>query len=109
MLNINIVIKMNVYYIVILEMDNMCVDIIEFTANMDISNNTFTFFISSNGPEIKYNINDDSSTWEGGIRVPFIGNWTNYIKLQSHSHDIISIYDIFVTLINIFNATFIIK
>eukprot|EP01084_Bolivina_argentea_P277217 473217_1 len=93
----------------IAEMDNMVGKIMKHTKQ-----NTLTFFTSSNGPiKTQNNINDgcsglfkggQGSCWEGAIRVPFIAHWNGVIQPESRSMDIVSNYDIFMTVMSIVNG-----
>jgi len=79
-----------------------------------ISDNTLTFFTADNGPWLAKNLAGGSaglfymgkfSTWEGGMRQPGFAHWPGKIKPNTRSTEVVSTMDIFVTMINIANAT----
>lgn len=78
----------------------------------NLTENTFIFFTSDNGPWIEMGTNGGSlgpfkdgkgSTWEGGVRVPSIAYWPGKISKGCTNNDLITNVDLFPTLLNLIN------
>jgi len=79
-----------------------------------IADNTLTFFTADNGPWLQKNFAGGSAglfsmgkltTWEGGMRQPAFAHWPGRIAAGSRSAELVSTMDIFMTMINMTNAT----
>ena len=98
---------------VVEELDWSVGQVLDTLRNEQLSENTFVFFSSDNGPWLIMNQQGGSagllregkgSTWEGGMRVPGIAWWPKQIKAGSMSRDIASTMDLFTTCLTLADA-----
>ncbi len=75
-----------------------------------VDNNTLVVFISDNGPALGKGVYGGSAddlrggkhtTWEGGVRVPFIARWPGHIPPGLVNNGIASVLDIFPTFVEL--------
>lgn len=98
---------------VVEELDWSVGQVLDTLRKEQVSENTFVFFSSDNGPWLIMNQQGGSagllregkgSTWEGGMRVPGIAWWPSKIKAGSVSRDIASTMDLFTTCLKLTGA-----
>eukprot|EP01116_Phalansterium_solitarium_P011779 TRINITY_DN2755_c1_g1_i1.p1 TRINITY_DN2755_c1_g1~~TRINITY_DN2755_c1_g1_i1.p1 ORF type:complete len:496 (-),score=128.43 TRINITY_DN2755_c1_g1_i1:322-1809(-) len=97
------------------EMDDSIGRILAAIDAMGIANDTVVFFSSDNGPWIEQGVNGGSagpfqggkgSTWEGGMREPFIVRWPGTVApTQVDTTNIASLMDIFSTVLDLAGVT----
>ena len=96
-----------VYGDVVEEIDWSVGQVLETLKKNHLTENTFVFFTSDNGPWLVKDQAGGSagplrdgkgSTWEGGMREPAIAYWPGKIKAGVINHDIASSLDLFPTL-----------
>ena len=92
------------------EMDWVIGQVMNAVNELQIDDNTLTFFTSDNGPwTMQKNAGGShhlfrdgkSTTWEGGIRMPGIAHWPGMIDATTISMELTATYDIFSTIVNI--------
>jgi arylsulfatase A-like enzyme len=92
------------------EMDNAIGQILKSLTNSGLDNNTIVFFTSDNGPALSSNAKGGSAglfyggktlTWEGGVREPGIVRWNGHIEPGRISHEVVTTYDIFSTVLKL--------
>lgn len=95
------------------EIDWSVGQIMETLKSLNLDENTLVLFTSDNGPWKVYKTEGGSSgplrgakgtTWEGGMREPFIAWWPNTIKSQQYSTAIVNNMDILPTIAKITGA-----
>jgi arylsulfatase A len=92
------------------EMDNAIGQILKSLTDNGLDNNTIVFFTSDNGPWLIKELQGGSAgllyegkttTWEGGVREPGIVRWTGHIEPGRISHEVVTTYDIFSTIMKL--------
>jgi arylsulfatase A-like enzyme len=87
------------------EMDWSVGQVLETLRSQGLSENTFVFFTSDNGPWLNMSAQGGNagllrggkgSTWEGGIRVPGIAWWPQHIR-PAITHELATNMDLFTT------------
>ena len=75
---------------------------------LEIDEQTMVIFTSDNGPWFEGSSgqfrNRKGSSWEGGLRVPFIARWPGVIPIGSHSSEAAMNIDILPTLLDFANV-----
>ncbi|TRX60245.1 sulfatase [Fulvivirga sp. M361] len=96
-----------IYSDVITEMDASVGRIMKKLEALNILDNTLIIFTSDNGPWLEFGSHagsagpfreGKSTSFEGGVRVPFIAYWERGIKCNSSSHQVSSLEDILPTI-----------
>jgi len=94
----------------ILEMDSSIGQILDAVNSLGISQDTFVFFTSDNGPWEDEDLNggtaglfygEKGETWEGGFREPAIAYWPGVVAPGSITYDITSSMDLFPTILEL--------
>lgn len=94
----------------ILEMDTSIGNLLQEIETLGISQNTFIFFTSDNGPWLDQQLNGGSAglfygekgeTWEGGFREPAIAYWPGVVAPGTISYQITSSMDLFPTVLDL--------
>lgn len=84
--------------------------ILDALKELGLEENTLVVFTSDNGPAQQSNANNGSagplrgrknSTWEGGVRIPFIARWPGKIPAGSKAEGMASVMDILPTFANL--------
>lgn len=98
---------------VVEELDSSVGEILAALRRENLTENTFVFFTSDNGPWLTQGLAGGSagplkdgkgSTWEGGMREPGIAWWPGKIKAGSVNHGLSGTMDLFVTCLNLAGA-----
>jgi arylsulfatase A-like enzyme len=94
------------------EIDWSVGQIMETLEKLNLEENTLVFFASDNGPWKVYGVEGGSSgplrgakgtTWEGGMRVPFIAWWPKTLK-PDHNTSVLTNMDILPTVVELAGA-----
>jgi arylsulfatase len=94
------------YYALVTEIDARVGEIFAELEKTGMAENTIVIYTTDNGAE-KYSWPDGgtspfrgekASTWEGGVRVPFMIRWPGKIKAGTVSNEILSLEDAMPTL-----------
>lgn len=105
--------RKGLYVDVIQEMDWSTGEIMRTLKKLRMDENTIVIFTSDNGPWLLYGNHAGSSaglregkatTFEGGVRVPFIARWPGHIPKNSACDGIASLIDLLPTLAEITQA-----
>jgi arylsulfatase A len=105
--------KQGLYGDVIQEIDWSVGEIMNTLDELNIADNTLVIFCSDNGPWLSYgnhagkaaNLREGKgTTFEGGIRVPFIARFPGKIKAGSVCREPAMTIDVFPTIANLINA-----
>jgi len=81
----------------ILEMDTSINNLLQAVESLGISQNTFIFFTSDNGPWLDQQLNggcaglfygEKGETWEGGFREPAFAYWPGVVAPGMHTYKI---------------------
>jgi arylsulfatase A-like enzyme len=100
--------KRGLYGDVVEELDWSAGEILRTLEALDLDESTLVVFTSDNGPALGKRRRGGSAgalrggkrtTWEGGVRVPFIARWPEHIPAGRIEHGIASVLDLFPTLI----------
>ncbi|XP_062502846.1 steryl-sulfatase-like isoform X2 [Corticium candelabrum] len=92
------------------EMDDAIGQIMKSLKDNEVDNNTIVFFTSDNGPWLIRELEGGSAgllyegkttTWEGGVREPGIVRFPPLIKAGRISHEVVTTYDIFSTVLTL--------
>ena len=95
------------------ELDWQVGEIMDTINSSGISENTFVFFTSDNGPSLHMGPHGGNggllrcgkgTTWEGGQREPAIAWWPGKIKAGSRSHDLSGTIDMLPTIASLVDA-----
>jgi arylsulfatase A-like enzyme len=98
---------------VIEEIDWSAGQILQTLQDLGIEDNTLVIFTSDNGPWLSYGNHGGSAgllregkgtTWEGGVRVPFIARWPGNIPADKTQHEPAMTIDILPTLARLTGA-----
>jgi len=98
---------------VIEEIDWSAGQILQTLQDLGIDDNTLVIFTSDNGPWLSYGNHSGSAgllregkgtTWEGGVRVPFIARWPGHIPADKTQHEPAMTIDILPTLARLTGA-----
>ncbi len=101
------------YTDVVQEMDWSTGEIMKTLKKLNIDKNTIFIFTSDNGPWLSYGNHAGSAahlregkatTFEGGVRVPFIVRWPGHIQPGSSSHAVAALFDLLPTVADITNG-----
>ena len=99
-----------VYYAMISSLDDAVGELQDYLRKLNIEDNTLIFFISDNGGATYTHATDNYplkggkvTDFEGGINVPFIMKWKQYIPSGMHYDNPVSSMDIFGTITSILN------
>ncbi len=99
----------NLYEDVIRELDWSVGAILDELKALDVDRNTLVIFTSDNGPWYGGNTGGlrgmKASTWEGGIRVPFIARWPGRIPEGRVNPALASSMDLFPTFLDLAGVT----
>ncbi len=105
--------KAGLYGDVIEEIDWSVGEIVKALDEHKLADNTLLIFTTDNGPWLSYGNHGGSSgglregkgtTWEGGVRVPFIARWPGKIPPGSVCHEPAMTIDVLPTVTKILNA-----
>lgn len=95
------------YADVVEELDGVVGRILDKLKQLDLESNSIVVFTSDNGPWLSYGNHGGSSgglregkgtTFEGGVRVPFVARWPGYIPAKSVCHEPAMTIDLLPTL-----------
>ncbi|MGF1636268.1 MAG: sulfatase, partial [Cyclobacteriaceae bacterium] len=98
------------YADVILEIDAGIGKILETVDILELQENTLVIFTTDNGPWLVYGDHAGSAapfregkltTFEGGVRVPFIAKWPGKIEAGSQSAEVTGLIDLLPTLVEV--------
>jgi len=103
---------------VVQEMDWSTGEIMKALRKDGIDKNTILIFTSDNGPWLTYGNHAGSArglregkatTFEGGVRVPFIARWPGHIPAGSTCHAIAALFDLLPTFVELTHAKPLVK
>jgi len=103
--------KFGVYGDAIQELDWSTGEILKALRELDLEEDTLVIFTSDNGPSLGQGGSAGplrgakGSTFEGGVRVPFIACWTGKIPAGRETDEPIAIMDLLPTLVTLAGAT----
>nr|ACO15484.1 Arylsulfatase A precursor [Caligus clemensi] len=98
----------------LMEMDDAVGTIIRYIKKLGLRTKTLVLFTSDNGPSLQRQERGGSAgllrcgkgtTYEGGMRVPFLMHWSGFI-MPRVSHALITALDIYPTLMSIISVTY---
>jgi arylsulfatase A-like enzyme len=102
--------RRGLYGDVVEELDANVGRLLQTLRDESLAGNTLVIFTSDNGPWLTQNLNGGSagllrdgkgSTWEGGMREPFIAWWPGRAPAGRTVHDIVSTLDLLPTLVTL--------
>ena len=105
---------LGLYGDVVQEIDGSVGAILDKLRELQLDDNTLVIFTSDNGPWLSYGNHAGSAgpwregkatTFEGGVRVPFVARWPDQIPAGNVSDAVVSIIDILPTLAEVAQAT----
>lgn len=98
---------------VLMEIDWSVGEILEALRALGLENDTIVLFASDNGPWLSYGHHGGSAgrlregkgtTWEGGVRVPFLARWPGHIPAGTTCHEPAMTIDLVPTLAKLTGA-----
>jgi len=98
---------------VMMEIDWSVGEVVRTLAELGLAENTLVLFISDNGPWLPYGNHAGSagilragkhSTWDGGVRVPFLARWPGTIPAGSVCREPAMTIDLFPTIAHLTGA-----
>lgn len=101
------------YADVVEELDSSVGEIVQAIEKQGLSGKTLILFASDNGPFLSYGEHSGSAmpfregkltTFEGGVRVPFIARWPGHVPAERKVTEMASTMDLFATLISLAGA-----
>ena len=104
---------LGLYADVVGEIDEGVGQILDTVDALGLGNNTLVMFTSDNGPWLSYGDHagqtgiyreGKGTTFEGGVRVPFVARWTGTIPAGSTSNEPLMTIDLFPTITSIIGA-----
>ena len=105
--------EQGLYGDVIMELDWSVGQILETLRQLGLDDNTLVFFASDNGPWLSYGNHAGSAgllregkgtTWEGGVRVPFIARWPGKVPADKTQPEPAMTIDLLPTIVRITGA-----
>jgi arylsulfatase A-like enzyme len=105
--------EQGLYGDVIMEIDWSVGQILETLQRLGLDENTLVIFTSDNGPWLSYGHHAGSAgrlregkgtTWEGGVRVPFIARWPGRIPAGKTNHESAMTIDLLPTIARLTGA-----
>jgi len=103
--------KLGIYGDAIQELDWSTGQILKTLKDLGLDANTLVIFTSDNGPHLGQGASagplrgDKGSTFEGGVRVPFIARWPGAIPAGGETDEPITIMDLLPTLVTLAGGT----